>query len=632
MAIITTTDRSRVIPYRAEVDGLRAIAVVAVILFHAHIPPFTGGYVGVDIFFVISGYLITSIIAGHMVDRRFSIVDFYGRRVRRILPAMFFYVAIAAALTIWLYPPHLLKDFGQSVVANSIFASNIFFYIETDYWNDFAETAPLLHTWSLAVEEQYYMIVPVLLMVTIRKSATVALCLMIVMLLASLLYSQFVVTRDGPFAFYMVFTRFWELAAGGCLALANQRGWFNKTNDWLAAVGLALCVWAIFAYDSLTLFPGLTALAPVGGTVLLIAFAREEGFMARILRNRWFVGTGLISYSWYLSHHIIFAVARAEGIEMGMSLASAFLIAASFLLALFSYFLIERPARHATASLPLVFSLAVVGSLMMAGLGYYLHKSDGLQSYKIGQLAPEMRARIIDFDREDAARKILQAERWETGLQPFNMTDPRRRVLVIGDSKAMDFYVSSTTADFAETQFRFMRLNDDCMASRASEASGEQCAAEWAAIAEGGLLDQSEEVLLTATWQYATINGTIDFIRMLTGSGKAISLASTSNFSSAPSLNYIIARRGLVGEEADRFLYENIRNDWHRQYLVLKAAIESEGLPVRFLEKLDVFCDLSARRCKLQEGDKWLIFDSGHLTVTGHGFYARRVKDLGWYR
>lgn len=627
-----TNHRARVIPYRPEVDGLRALAVVAVILFHADIPPFSGGYVGVDIFFVISGYLITSIIAEQAAERRFSILTFYERRIRRILPAMFFYAALAAALSIWLYPPHLLKDFGQSLVANSVFASNVFFYVETDYWNDFAETAPLLHTWSLAVEEQYYLIVPLLLMAAMRKSAKFTLGLFVVLLAISLVYSQYMVTRDAPFAFYMVFTRFWELAVGGCIALANRQGWLMKANDWLAFAGLALCFWAIFAFDSLTVFPGVTALLPVGGTALLIAFARGESLMARVMRNRVFVGIGLISYSWYLSHHIVFSVSRASGMELGVSWTSVLLIGASLLLALLTYYLIERPTRSMRASQPAIFAFALVGSIALLGLGYYLHASNGMRAYKISQLSPEMRERVVDFERENRDRQALRDERWETGLEPFDTDDDRRRVLVIGDSKGMDFYVSTTTAEYAETQFRFARLNDDCMASSAAESDGQQCADEWAALEAGGLLEQADEVVLTATWQSVTIDGVVDFVRMLGERGKDISLVSTANFSAAPSLSYIMARRDLTGEEAARFTYENIRLDWRRQYLSLREEIEGEGLSVRFLEKLDVFCDMDAQTCNLQDGNDWLIFDSGHVTVVGHHFYGRRIRELGWYR
>ena len=149
--------------YRKEIDGLRALAVLPVIFFHAGFSHFAGGYVGVDIFFVISGYLITSIILSDLSESRFSLSNFYERRARRILPPLYAVMFISSIFVFLNYSPYEAKDFYQSLVAATLFLSNYFFYIETDYFNDFSESAPLLHTWSLAVEEQYYLLFPVLL-------------------------------------------------------------------------------------------------------------------------------------------------------------------------------------------------------------------------------------------------------------------------------------------------------------------------------------------------------------------------------------------------------------------------------------------------------------------------------------
>lgn len=623
--------KARGISYRPEIDGLRAIAVVAVILFHAAIPGFAGGYIGVDIFFVISGYLICSIITRQQGEGQFGFIDFYERRIRRILPALFFYAMLAAVLAVWFYPPLDLRHFGQSLVAVSFFASNILFYLKTSYFNDFAETAPLLHSWSLAVEEQFYLVVPLLLAVTLRRSSGFALAVMALLLLASLVHSQAMLESDPPFAFYMVTSRFWELAVGGCIALIGQHWRMPRANDWLALVGLVLIGWPILTYDGLTPFPGIAALVPVAGTALLILFASGSSRAARILGHRWLVAIGLISYSWYLSHFVLFAVARTMGVDLGLSFATILLVAISLILATATYLMIERPARRVALARGWVIGAAVAGSLAVAAIGFGIHLSEGLRETKLGRLSPELRSQIVDFKAEQAARDRLRAQYRSQGWETFD-DDGRRKTLIIGDSKAVDFYVATRTTAYSDVQFRHSRLDDECMAGRDRDAVSSACRRELQRLEQSGSLDVADEVVLTANWQMASNARALAFVEELRRRKIAVSVVSSSEFTYVPSLSYTIARRQLSGSEAERFIFDNIRGDRRRAYLALKALISEKGLKVRFLEKLDLFCDRAAQRCSLRDGDQWLIIDSGHLSVKGSYFFGERIKALGWYK
>ena len=219
------------VKYRAEIDGLRALAVLPVILFHADFELFSGGFVGVDVFFVISGYLITTIIISEMTEGKFSIINFYERRARRILPALFF-VMFACIPFAWMWMlPSQMKDFSQSLIAVSLFASNILFWRESGYFDAAAEEKPLLHTWSLAVEEQYYVLFPIFLILAWRFGKNRVFWMIVVIAAISLLLSELGWRKQPAANFYLAPTRAWELFAGSIAAFIVQEQGVQKNNS-----------------------------------------------------------------------------------------------------------------------------------------------------------------------------------------------------------------------------------------------------------------------------------------------------------------------------------------------------------------------------------------------------------------
>lgn len=265
----------KLVKYRSEIDGLRAVAVIPVIIFHAGFELFSDGFVGVDVFFVISGYLITTILIEDLNSGRFSLLHFYERRARRILPALFFVLLCTLPFAWFWMDPVQLKDFAQSLVAVTTFTSNILFWRETGYFNAASELKPLLHTWSLAVEEQFYIFFPVLLLVLWRFSSRMVLYIIIALSVASLIVSHWSSIAAPSATFYLIPTRAWELGAGSiCAFLLNNRQPYE--NNALSGLGLMLIFGSIFLYDSNTPFPSLWALAPVGGTALIILFAQRN--------------------------------------------------------------------------------------------------------------------------------------------------------------------------------------------------------------------------------------------------------------------------------------------------------------------------------------------------------------------
>ena len=296
--------------YRGEIDGLRTLAVVPVILFHAGIAPFGGGFIGVDVFFVISGYLISTIIINELDEGRFSILRFYERRARRILPALFF-VMLACVPFAWFWlMPRDLRDFAESLTAVTFFVSNFLFWMEAGYFETTAELKPLLHTWSLAVEEQYYIIFPVLMMILMPLGQRVVMISLVVLFIASLILSQWGIYNRPSATFFLLPARGWELLVGVFAAIYLRKNPdFTRTTqaDLLSIAGLILIVVPIFIYTHDTPFPGAYALPATIGTGLIILFARKGTIANKLLATRPMVAIGLVSYSAYLWHQPVFA-------------------------------------------------------------------------------------------------------------------------------------------------------------------------------------------------------------------------------------------------------------------------------------------------------------------------------------
>lgn len=372
--------------YRPEVDGLRALAVVPVILFHAGFDTFRGGFVGVDIFFVISGYLITTILLSEKMSDRFTLVGFYERRARRILPALFF-VILACIPFAWLrMTPDEVNELSKSIVGVALFSSNIFFWLSSGYFDTIAEEKLLLHTWSLGVEEQYYLFFPLLLMATWRFGQKRQIALLAALAAVSLLMCEWG-SRNTPSAnFYLLPSRAWELLIGSILAfLCIQKPLHERLSarsaSALAWLGFALILLAILTISSDEPFPSHLALLPTIGTALVLAYANSQNIVGRTLSTRPFVFIGLISYSAYLWHQPLFAMARLQStttpspwVFLGLSLAS-------LALAYFTWRVIERPFRdrRALGRRP-IFIASLAGTLLFLGLGTTGALQDGFPS------------------------------------------------------------------------------------------------------------------------------------------------------------------------------------------------------------------------------------------------------------
>jgi peptidoglycan/LPS O-acetylase OafA/YrhL len=371
--------------YMPFIDGLRAIAVIAVVLCHAGVPGFAGGFVGVDVFFVISGFLIIGHIRAEQARGDFSVYRFYARRTLRILPVYFaMLIAVLIAAPVFILHPQTLYDFGENFVFAPIMATNFHFLREQDYFGLGADKQLLLHTWTLAVEEQFYLLVPLVLAgfaVLSRKAGKSILPAAAVLIgVAAFTSSLFLNASDGRnFAFYLMPLRAWEFIAGGLIvpaAVSRLAGLPKWALELGAAAGILLIFSAIALVDGQSVWPGWLTLMPVAGTVIVIAFglAAPGLVLTRALAMRLPVAVGLVSYSWYLWHWPLITLGRFTRFEDSLPLDLLSGGAGGFVLAIASYRWIERPVKQRRGDLigsrpGRVFYLGVAATIVLALAG-----------------------------------------------------------------------------------------------------------------------------------------------------------------------------------------------------------------------------------------------------------------------
>jgi peptidoglycan/LPS O-acetylase OafA/YrhL len=418
--------------YRPAVDGLRGVAVLAVLGFHAFPETVSGGYVGVDVFFVISGFLITSIIARQLMHADFSFADFYWRRVRRLFPALILVLATTLALGWFLLLPNEFKQLGKHATAAAAFLANFALWRESGYFDTAAEFKPLLHLWSLGIEEQFYLVWPAVLVVLWKRKSA------LLVILSILVLGSFVLSvglsQAAPVAnFYWPVSRFWELGAGCLLALVMERSKRAvASGNLLPLTGLVLILASLVAFDPTTPFPGWPALLPVTGSLLILATPGESWFQRKVLGSRPLVWTGLISYALYLWHWPLLSFLNILAAGLPPLALRWLALGLSFLLAWLTYRYIELPIRRHKE---LRFNLRLAAAAAIAGLA-------GVVVYVTGGVAQRFDADIRDL-HAGPRRDALCPTRFDSKA-PINYcrttSEQPPSILFIGDSRAHAIY------------------------------------------------------------------------------------------------------------------------------------------------------------------------------------------------
>jgi peptidoglycan/LPS O-acetylase OafA/YrhL len=437
--------------YRPDIDGLRAVAVLSVLVFHAFPSALPGGFIGVDVFFVISGYLITSIIGADLSEGRFSLADFYSRRVRRIFPALLLVLIACYAFGWFTLFTDEFEQVGKHIAGGAGFVSNILFWNESGYFDSSAETKPLLHLWSLGIEEQFYIVWPIVLWaawkcrLNIARVAGLLVC-------ASFAWSIHVTSTDAVSAFYLPFARAWELLIGGLLAYLQGSRTESKTPDprwnWLAhaasTAGAALLAFGLYKTRSSRAFPGWWALPPTLGTALCIAAGARAWLNRFLLASRPLVWIGLVSFPLYLWHWPLLAVSRLiAGEELPARVRGAALVAA-LLLAIATYRLVERPLRKSQSTRKWRVPVLVSGMAALGIGGLLTFKAHGLPKRTVAGSAERFQKQFERWPYENnqlckTRYPFPEARNYSAWFCVTNRDEPPS-LLVLGNSYANHLY------------------------------------------------------------------------------------------------------------------------------------------------------------------------------------------------
>lgn len=658
----------------AYIDGMRAIAIIAIVAFHAHIPGFQGGFVGVDVFFVISGFLITQQIVRETLRGSFSATDFYARRILRILPPLLLVVAVTLAVAP-LFPllPQEAHELANSAAATAVMISNYYFSSGTDYFASKSEIVPLLHTWSLGVEEQYYLVAPAFIAAVVafaernKRRPLIALFVAGIFVIAGSYVVLAILTKtDHRLAFFSIMTRAWQFSAGGMLAVAVIAG--NevpaKFRNVLALVGVAAIGIAVFGFNAQMTFPGLAAAAvPTLGTLLLLAsgLGNERGPITRILASPPAVAIGLVSYSWYLWHWPLTALARAlpmgqESLWKDVSASTLALV-----LAVVTYLAVERPMRRLRRH---AITRAFGGRIVAAGLG--ASAIFAAVAFDLGQspvYVPKAPAIALGAPIKtiEGCRADAPAPKFQHVVPCLVGIEAPLKVIYWGDSHALMLapiaeWAAKAAGDAAivlgktscppllgvEVDYFVTRTcagsNDDVFAwlQKQPSITGAVLAARWN-LYNGNPTPAGDPDVPHLLWRerHEGSAGYADILaRTLTDTLKALSPRRVLIVGPTPELRHAavdcLIRARLGGQPdttctVDRAMVEKRRHEAMATIRQVAASFPN----VRLIDPLDVFCD--AERCKPFGPDGVYYVDADHLSPLGTELLLRQFeRDFNW--
>lgn len=442
--------------YRPEIDGLRAVAVFAVVIYHADFVLFSrsfmpGGYLGVDIFFVISGFLITSIIANEVKSSgKFNYKRFYERRVRRIIPALFLIMLTSIPIAWVTMHPKMLTEYSGSILSSILFSSNIWFWLENSYTAEVSQLKPFLHTWSLSVEEQFYLFFPVLMLVAWKFFRNYVVQCLILVFFVSFIYSDLISNNFSDANFYLLPSRIWELMAGSILAFTSIEKF--KISPTITAplplIGAAMVMVSLFLFSDTTPHPSRYTLIPIVGTCFIILFASRDEIMTRALSLPAFTTIGLLSYSFYLWHFPAFAFARIHWGEPSTS-DKAILIIISLFLSYLTYHLVERPFRHKNLTADKVFYPVIAAALAVLVIFNSAVFFLGFKpaQYRNFENVVDFRYSFSEAFREGTcflSPSDMNSAPYFENCSIENFKDTKKTALIWGDSHAAQLYTGLT--------------------------------------------------------------------------------------------------------------------------------------------------------------------------------------------
>lgn len=637
--------------YRADIDGLRAFAVLLVVFYHAFPLKIQGGFIGVDIFFVISGFLISSIIMNSLKNKKFSFIEFYSRRINRIFPSLLFVLISSFIIGWFVLLPDELKQLGKHIVGAATFTSNILLWNESGYFDVSAETKPLLHLWSLGIEEQFYIIWPFLILMAYKLNFNV-LIVFISMGFISFIFNVLNVNENPIGAFYSPQTRFWELIFGSILAyiklnklslsaffhmhIVNYAPSLLRLNSSLilnvtSFVGAGLIVISVINITKESQFPGWWALLPATGTFLII-FAGQNAYLNKyVLSNRFFVWIGLISFPLYLWHWPLLSFYQINYGNSPSFLISISIIFISILLAWFTYEMIEKQIRL-NVSINYTSSVCILFLFSIGCIGYNIYDKNGYGS-RYSPLIKE----LVDNNNKDSTKS------WRVGschLLPQQdylsfkscasekKTKDKQTIMIWGDSHGAHLY-SGYLSIYGEKYRLIQRTASTCPPIRNYELKGSpECIGINDKVLEYIRDEKPEKIILAAAWDVYDWRRVEDTVNIL----REIGIQNIILIGSVPRWKDSLSRQLLIAMKND---------DEHRIPNRMKLGLEANvfdldiemtnfasELMIEYISPTQILCNQNGCLTRLGETrDSLTSFDSSHLTEIGAKYVVSNFKN-----
>lgn len=640
--------------YRKEIDGLRALAIIPVVLFHTGSSFFEGGYVGVDIFFVISGYLITKLIIKDYLDRTFTIAKFYERRIRRIIPALFFMIMVITFISYFVMSPSDLKNFYKSSLSNTLFLSNFFFWKNINYFSNPTELIPLIHLWSISIEEQFYLIFPLIFLILLKKTKINQIFFLLISLsVFSLLFAQIIgnfnlvkpyIEKNFSFfyissaSFYLPFSRAWELLIGCAIALfmhKKKQIEFHYSNI-IVLFGISLILFSIFFYDKNIPYASIYTLVPVLGSSILIIFLNKKNFFYNLFTYKYLIFVGLISYSLYLWHQPIFALYRLYFIDEPTWYEYFFLIILSIMISIFSWKFIETPFRNKyflsrgkILTIFLIFSLSII-SINIIGLN-----TNGFNKIKVIEQKLGPKKNIILKKQISITHMInLQKKYLINDLEIFKNSNGKNKILFIGDSHARDLYVSSKLNSKYTNNIDFFKLTlgNNCLSFLEDKKGFRklECEKELNYIIKNSNLIKKADYIIFSMRHYKDPTFQLSKLisRLNIENEKVILAGSRNEFYRPVNLALKLVMKNKDTEYSERKLFINRKK--HTDEYNKKIKKLSEIQKFKFIDMFEIACNRKYKKCDFFDNDYNLYYyDYGHWTIQGAEIFGIKfIKKL----
>jgi peptidoglycan/LPS O-acetylase OafA/YrhL len=618
------------INYKPEIDCLRAIAVLLVIFFHFELFNINGGFVGVDVFFVISGYLITNLVIKDIVNNKFSLIEFYTRRIRRIIPALYSTIFIVIILGYFILSPDHFNRIGKSGISAATAYSNIFFWYEAGYFDYDKYFKPLLHTWSLSVELQFYLIWPIIIFIIYKIFKKKMIIFILLIFLLSLFLSTIYSERTAGY-FYFTLFRLFEFAMGSMVFLIQDKIKI-KSNDLFFFIGILIIIMASFGFSEKSIFPGSNALVPSIGSALILITAGKLIFFKRIFINDFSIFFGKISYSLYLVHWPLIILYRYIKLEPLHNVEKFLLIFATIIISFFSYKFVELPFRRkvnnkfliSTKKMLLIFSLSLAFIVFISN--YLISTNKFLKLSKNKQST----IKLLEIEGKILQNYEVEAKERINNKNYFNNQEKPTKILIWGDSHAGDLYNSlRVTEEFSKLDleylsydyfycFRDKGFNEKILhfIKEILKLSRHNCKEKVRSYRHKyEILSKSDLIILSSRWLEKTnFNELMEFIKNYSSS-KVIIVGRKPRFFHIPTL-YIKSNKDLnyLAYLNRNQEIKNINNEIKQQ---------SKKNNFIFFDIENLIC--SNQNCTVLDKNYLLTKDEDHWSYRGYIFYGKML-------